>query len=210
MSHTRTPSREGVERQDVERQGVKESRTRLPSTLCLLTVLLDVVLVFGCGEGIKPTATTTVADSADQVLIGMKHYVTTNSILRALVLADTAYFFNPSQLAELRVVHVTFYDAQGNKTSTLTANEGTFHWRTGDMEGRGNVVVVRSSDGGTLHTEAMRYSQARNEVSSSLAFTFDAPTQHLKGVGFTADPDFKNLRAWQVTGTGGQFVLPKH
>ena len=174
------------------------------------TLLLDALLVSGCREGVKPTATTTVADSADQVLIGMKHYVTTSSILRALVLADTAYFFNPSQVAELRVVHVTFYDAQGNKTSTLTANAGTFHWRTGDMEGRGNVIVVRSSDGGTLHTEAMRYNKTRNEASSDLAFSFDSPNQHLKGVGFTADPDFKNVTAHQVTGTGGQFVLPKH
>jgi len=167
-------------------------------------------VVFGCGEGVKPTATTTVADSADQVLIGMKHYVTTNSILRALVLADTAYFFNAQQTAELRVVHVTFFDAQGAKTSTLTANQGTFHWRTGDMEGRGNVIVIRSSDGGTLHTEAMHYSQTKNQVTSDLPFTFDSPNQHLKGVGFTADPDFKNVTATRVTGTGGQFVLPSH
>jgi LPS export ABC transporter protein LptC len=204
MNH-RKPSRKAV-----ERHGVKETRQRFPSTLCLVTVLLDAVLVLGCGEGVRPTATTTVADSADQVLVQMKHYVTTDGILRALVLADTAYFFNARELAELRVVHVTFYDAQGSKTSTLTANAGTFHWRTRDMDGRGNVVVIRNSDGGTLHTEAMKYGQARNEVSSDLPFTFDAPTQHLKGVGFTADPDFKNLRAWRVTGTGGQFVLPKH
>jgi len=202
---TGTTSREGV-----ERHSVKEKRRRISSTLCLSTLFLDVLLVSGCGEGVKPTATTTVADSADQVLIGMKHYVTTSSILRALVLADTAYFFNPTQVAELRVVHVTFYDAQGNKTSTLTANEGTFHWRTGDMEGRGNVIAVRSSDGGTMHTEAMRYSQARNEVSSDLPFTFDSPNQHLKGVGFTADPDFKTVAAKHITGTGGQFVLPSH
>src|SRR5713226_3783844 len=111
-----------------------EQRRRTPAyasvrRLCW-TILFDAVLVAGCGEGVKPTATTTVADSADQVLVGMKHYVTTNSILRALVLADTAYFFNPTQAAELRAVHVTFYDAQGNQTSTLTANAGTFHWRT--------------------------------------------------------------------------------
>jgi LPS export ABC transporter protein LptC len=187
-----------------------QRRPHLPSTFCCLALWLGVLLVPGCGEGVRPTATTTVADSADQVLVQMKHYVTTDGILRALVLADTAYFFNARQLAELRVVRVTFYDAQGSKTSTLTANAGTFHWRTRDMDGRGNVIVVRSSDGGTLHTEAMRYSQARNEVSSDLPFTFDAPTQHLKGVGFTADPDFKNLKAQHVTGTGGQFVLPKH
>ena len=50
--------------------------------------------------------------------------------------------------------------------------------------------------------------QARNEVTSDVAFTFDSPTQHLKGIGFTADPDFRNVATKQLTGTGGQLVLP--
>jgi LPS export ABC transporter protein LptC len=166
-------------------------------------------LAFACGGGVKPTATVALADTADQVLVGMTHAVTDNGVVRARVRADTAYFFNAPQQAELHTVHVTFYDAAGHETSTMTSREGTFHWRTGDMEGRGNVVVVRNSDHGTLRTEVMRFTQARNQVSSDQPFTFDSPTQHLKGVGFTADPDFKNIEAKQLTGTGGQFVLPK-
>jgi len=166
-------------------------------------------LSLACSGGVKPTATIQLADSADQTLIGMTHYVTQDGVQRARVRADTAYFFNPVQQAELRAVHVTFYDVLGRETSTMTAREGTFHWRTGDMEGRGNVVVVRNSDGGTLRTQVIRYTQGKNKVSSDQAFTFDSPTQHMKGIGFTADPDFKNIEAHQLTGTGGQFVLPK-
>lgn len=161
-----------------------------------------------CSGGVKPTATITAADTADQVLLGMTHYVTADGVLRARVLADTAYFFTTTQQAELRNVHVTFYDLTGHETSTLTCREGTFHWNTGDMEGRGNVVVVRSSDGGTLHTERIEYHEATNKVTTDLPFTFDAPSQHLKGVGLTSDPDFHNIQATRVTGTGGQFVLP--
>jgi LPS export ABC transporter protein LptC len=164
--------------------------------------------MLGCGEGVRPTATTTVADTADQTLYGVTHYITAEGVRRAKVQADTAYIFNGNQTIEMRVVRITFFDADGRETSTLTAREGTVHSRTGDMEGRGNVIVVRKSDGGTLRTEGMRYTQARNQVSSDLPFTFDSPNQHLKGVGFTADPDFKNVDAKQITGTGGQFVLP--
>ena len=162
------------------------------------------------GGGTQPTATQAVLDSADQVLLGMTHYVTETGLQRARVKADTAYFFSNTQSAELRQVHITFYDAHGAETSTLTSREGTYHWRTQDMEGRGNVVAIRNSDGGTLRTESMRFSQARNEVTSDVAFTFDSPNQHLKGVGFTADPDFKNVTAKNVTGTGGQVVLPRN
>ena len=173
------------------------------------TLLFDAVVFPACSGGVKPTATIQLADSADQTLIGMTHNVIQDGVQRARVRADTAYFFNAVQQAELRAVHVTFYDVMGRETSTMTAREGTFHWRTGDMEGRGNVVVVRNSDGGKLRTEVIRYNQARNQVSSDLDFTFDSPTQHLKGTGFTSDPDFKNIEAKHLTGTGGQFVLPK-
>jgi LPS export ABC transporter protein LptC len=161
------------------------------------------------GGGTQPTATQAVLDSADQVLIGMTHFVTQSGLQRARVRADTAYFFSNTQSAELRNVHITFYNAFGAETSTLSSREGTYHWRTQDMEGRGNVVAVRNSDGGTLHTAAMRYSQSQNQVTSDSAFTFDAPSQHLKGIGFTADPDFRNVATKHLTGTGGQLVLPR-
>jgi LPS export ABC transporter protein LptC len=161
----------------------------------------------GCDTGIKPTATVQAADSADQVLLSMSHYITNAGIQRAHVLADTAYFYSPAQTAELRNVHITFYDVRGAETSTLTSREGTYRWRTGDMEGRGHVVVVRT-DGATLRTEVIRYSQVKNQVSSDQPFVFDEPGRHIVGKGFTADPDFKVVTANKITGTGGNFTLP--
>ncbi|HYK82110.1 MAG TPA: LPS export ABC transporter periplasmic protein LptC [Gemmatimonadales bacterium] len=160
-----------------------------------------------CEGGIKPTATITAADSADQVLFSMSHYVTTDGIQRAHVRADTAYFFTPIQTAELRTVHITFYDQHGVETSTLTSREGTYHWRSGDMEARGNVVVIRT-DGATLRTEVLHYSQAKSQVFSEKPFIFDEPTRHIEGDGFTSDPDFKVVTALHPHGTGGKFTLP--
>jgi LPS export ABC transporter protein LptC len=166
-------------------------------------------LMAACGgRGAQPTATQAVLDSADQVLIGMTHYVTETGLQRARVRADTAYFFSAMQTAEMRNVHITFYDVTGNETSTLTSREGTYHWRTGDMEGRGNVVVV-TKDGRTLKSQVMRFSQVKNEVSSDKPFVFTGPGgQHIEGDGFTSDPEFKNLVAKRPSGTGGQLRLP--
>ena len=170
-------------------------------------VVLCGVAVGGCDSGIRPTATITAADTADQVLDSMSHYVTTAGIMRAHLRADTAYFYSPMQTAELRVVHITFYDPHGAETSTLTAREGTYHWRPGDMEARGNVIVVRT-DGATLRTEVLRYSQAKNQVSSDKPFVFDEPNRRIEGEGFTSDPDFKAVTAIRPKGTAGQFRLP--
>src|SRR2546427_2385766 len=150
------------------------------------SVLLAVLMFAACKSGTPVTATQVVLDSADQVLLGMSHYVTESGVLRARVRADTAYFFSNTQRAELRNVHVTFYDITGRPTSTLTSHEGTHHWRTGNMEARGPVVVVRDKDGGTMRTEVMYSNQRRNEVSSDEALGFDGPHRHIEGQGFTS------------------------
>ena len=180
--------------------GSRSARWLLPAYCSLL--------LLGCKSGTPVTATQAALDSADQVLIGMSHYVTESGVLRARVQADTAFFFSGTQQAELRAVHVTFYDAGGQATSTLTSKEGTHHWRTGDMEARGNVVVVRNKDSATLRTEVMDYSRIRNEVSSEKAFVWDEPGRHVEGDGFTSDPEFKKIATKRPRGTGGQFVLP--
>src|SRR5207244_10728744 len=127
---------------------------------------------------------------------------------RAHLLADTAYFYSPTQTAELRNVHITFFDQRGAQTSTLTSLEGTYHWQTGDMEARGHVVVVRT-DSATLRTAVIRYSQSRSQVSSDQIFVFDEPGgQHIIGQGFTSDPDFKVVTVILPVGRVGTFTLP--
>jgi LPS export ABC transporter protein LptC len=160
-----------------------------------------------CRDQGRPTAFITPADSADQVMYGMQHYVTEDGVRRARVRADTAYFYSATQTADLHSVHITFYDAAGAETSTLTSRQGTYHWRTGDMEAHGNVVVV-TTDGRTLHSDALHYSQAKSEVTSDGPFIFDGPNRHVEGEGFTSDPDFKNVVAKHPKGTGGKFTLP--
>jgi LPS export ABC transporter protein LptC len=164
-------------------------------------------LVWAC-HGIKPAAVVERAsDQADQMLVHMTHMLTTNGVARAKVQADTAYLFSNTQTADLRTVRVTFYDALGHETSTLTARTGSYQWRTGDMEGRGKVRVV-TTDGRRLETETLRYSQAKDSVTSDVPFVFDAPDRHIEGEGFTSDPSFRNVIAKRPRGTGGRFVLP--
>lgn len=199
---------EAVERTSVEKRIVE---TRTVSTHSLSTSFLSTLLLltsFACSNGAQPSATITAADTADQVLIDMTHYVTNDGVVRARVRADTAFFYQNSQSVEMHNVHITFYDTDGHETSTMSAKDGTYHWATGDMEGRGNVVVVGAGDGRTLKSEVMRYKQASNQVSSDQPFVFDGPGRHVKGEGFTSDPEFRNVTALHPTGTGGKFVLP--
>src|SRR6266705_3819378 len=79
----------------------------------------------------------------------------------------------------LDVVLVSGCETGIKPTATIAATDSADQLRI-------NVVVVRK-DGATLRTEVIRYSQAKNQVSSDQAFVFDEPTRHIKGQGFTAD-----------------------
>src|SRR5687768_15362851 len=83
--------------------------------------------------GVKPTTTVQAADSADQVLEGFSHYVTNEGILRSRVEADTAFFYEPTQVTELHNVKVVFFDIKGAESSTLTAKRGIYRWQDGSM-----------------------------------------------------------------------------
>ncbi|HKU62472.1 MAG TPA: LPS export ABC transporter periplasmic protein LptC, partial [Gemmatimonadales bacterium] len=86
---------------------------------------LFLTVVLACEDtGARPTTTVAASDSADQILEGFSHYVTNQGVRRSRVEADTAYFYESSQITDLRRVKVTFYDIKGAESSTLTSKTG--------------------------------------------------------------------------------------
>lgn len=154
--------------------------------------LLVVAIAIGCGTGDAPPTTVAAADTADQVFFGLTHYLTRDGVLRAELEADTAYSYQGPQRADLRQVRVVFFSPQGERISNLTAREGTYEWRSGNMEARGNVVAV-TPDGRCLTTPILRYDRATHKISGPADFVFDGPDRHLEGESFTSDPDFRNV-----------------
>jgi LPS export ABC transporter protein LptC len=156
--------------------------------------------------GARPTTTVQAPDSADQVLEGFSHFVTSQGVRRTRVEADTAYFYESTQITELRKVKVTFYDLKGEEGSTLTSRRGTYRWQDGSMEANENVVVV-SPDGRRLATETLKYDAASNQISTDKRFTFDRGTEHVEGNSFRSDPDFKNIVTDKPRGVAGDGML---
>jgi LPS export ABC transporter protein LptC len=156
--------------------------------------------------GARPTTTIQAPDSADQVLEGFSHYVTNSGIRRSRVEADTAYFYEGTQITNLTNPKVTFYDLKGAESSTLTAKRGVYRWQDGSMEASDNVVVV-APDGRRLATERLRYDNGSNQISTDLHFTFDRGEEHLEGNSFRSDPDFRNVVTDRPRGVAGDGML---
>lgn len=159
----------------------------------MLALLVAALLAGAACRGVDtPPTATVVRDSADQVLFHLKHNLTLEGVLRAHLEADTAYFYQGSQRADLVGVSVTFYSPQGVETSRLTSKTGTYDWRSGNMEADGDVVAV-TPDHRRLTTSVLRYNRGTDQISGPESFVFDAPDRHLEGESFTSDPEFKNV-----------------
>lgn len=141
-----------------------------------------------------PTARgSALADSADQVMYGVRTTLTSGGVSRAQLHADTAYFFDENTRAELENVQTTFFTTTGVRDAVLTSRRGTYNTRLATMVARKNVVVV-SEDGRRLETPELIYNQGKNEISSDSAFVLTEPNRRLEGIGFRSDPNMNNIQ----------------
>jgi LPS export ABC transporter protein LptC len=165
---------------------------RRTAALLLLVVVATVAGACQDPGATPPVNLGGVRDTADQTMFGVRLMLADRGIQRAQMEADTAFTFEDNTKTELRNVRTLFFTETGLKNGTLTSREGTYNVRSGNMEARGNVVVV-SEDGRRLETQQLRYDPARNEISSDSAFVLTEPTQRVSGIGFRADPNLNNV-----------------
>lgn len=169
-----------------------------------------VVVAVACNDAAQPpiAPANPLADSADQVMWGVRVALTDDGINRARLRADTAFFFEQGTRIELRNVTTTFFNSLGQRTAVLTSREGTYTTRGGIVEARGNVVVV-SDSGRRLTTEQLRYSPQTDRITSDSAFVLTEPDRRLAGIGFSSDPDMNNVQVLRLQGgEGGRINLP--
>lgn len=153
-----------------------------------------------------PPTTLTAADSADQVGYGVTHILTADGVRRMRLVADSAYAYLGPQRHELFGITVTFYSPDGVETSTLTAREGTYDWRTGNMEARGDVVTV-TPEGNRLETSVLRYERDANLIVGPAAFRWRTPEQDVEGEAFTSDPELRNVQTTRARGALGRVPI---
>lgn len=161
----------------------------------LLALALAIALVAACDTKKQPpvAAHSPLADSADQVMYGLRFNLTDGGIARANLHSDTAYFFDDNTRIELEKVNTTFFNSTGAKDAVLTSRRGTYNSRTSNMVARKDVLVV-SEDGRRLTTSELVYNQQRNEISSDSAFVMTEPNRRIAGVGFRSDPNMNNIQ----------------
>lgn len=179
--------------------------------LCPLAAgaLLAGVLAACGGDAPSEVATTSsLADSADQVMFNVRFSLIRDGIRRGELFADTAFVFDQSSRMELRGVRSNFYAEAGALQGTLISREGTYDSREGILEARG-AVDVTSTDGRRLTSPELRYLVRQDQVESDSSFVLTEPGRRVEGIGFESDPQLRNVNIHKTTaGAGGAVTIP--
>ena len=164
-----------------------------------------------CGQkgAAPPTlATASLADSAEQVLTGVRTLLTNQGVQRGELFADSAYVFDNSTRFELRKVRATFNTATGVKDGVMSADRGRYSTTQQVLEGFGHAMVSTTA-GRKLTSPHLRYNQALNEVSSDSAFTgVQEDGSVVSGIGFRADPQLNHVTILKGTTGRSTFSVP--
>ncbi len=167
----------------------------------LLGLALAALVGAACGDADKSTIGTTAAsilDSADQVAFHSRTLVTDAGLLRAEIFADTTLFLEQNTRISMRVVQGDFFNAQGSKDATMTADRANYDTRIGSLDAYGHVIVT-SVDGRVLKSPMLRFDSRLNQILSDSAFVMTEPDgREMRGVGFRADPNLNVVTVLQL------------
>ena len=106
--------------------------------------------------------------------------------------ASYAAMFNDRSLVDARTVKIEFFNRDGEKYSTLVAEEGRVHQRTNDLEARGNVRVTTES-GITMETDSLRWINKTGRIVSDAFVRVTRKHDVVTGYGFESDASLEHF-----------------
>ena len=174
----------------------------------ILFVFLFVCVFVACQnpENAKPTVVAFEQEELpDQICFDLTIAFVDSSTTKAIVQARRARVFNDSNLTFLDSgVFVQFFDENGVKTGTLTAEKVKIDDITKDMFATGKVVAISNNSNTKLETEELDWINNTRKIYSNVFVRITTTTEIIRGYGLESDDQLSNYSIFKVTGISNQ------
>ena len=146
---------------------------------------------------------------ADYIIFGNTHYLTRQGIREALIVADTAYFFNDSTVVLLRgnVTLTTYHEELGTEKAVVKSDRGRLDTGDNSMVAQGNAVLLIADGERRIESSELNYSPEHDRIWSDLATVMYEGQSIVEGSGFDADLNFDQVRVRNARTRGGTVRL---
>lgn len=189
------------------------SRARVARFVALVVVAAGLA---GCEEeGATTTEQPTIFDrGADQVMVGVEHYLTRDGLRRGILHADTAFTFQEASRIELSVLEIRFYGDEGADRGVLTGASGEYEMSTGDFTVRGGVTLEGRREAGEgpsrLETDSLRYDAAADRLRTEARYTLTyADGTVERGSSLDTDPALTDVRSTDLQVVTPDVAVPR-
>ena len=171
-----------------------------------IVAALVALTVGACQEEETTVVASDFAQGIDApVLFGMVSYISTNGVREGKVEADTAFTYADSTKVDLRVMAVTFYDADGRERAVVRGRTGEWNQATDRMVARGDVELFVYSDSSTLRSSEIHYDPEIDRIWSDSATVRTMKNgAETRGSAFESDIEFENVRILNARGDVGR------
>lgn len=182
-------------------------RRRLASRLPTLNAALFIVLA-GCGGEPRQSSMPTPGELPDQEVSDFVATETDQGLVEWKMYARSAATYRSRNTIVARGVRIDFFDEQGERSSTLSADSGEMNDLTHDMTARGSVVI-QATEGTRMTTDLLHFVNRTQRIVTESFVRVERRGDVLTGYGFESDPDLKNfqfkrqVRATVRTRSGG-------
>ncbi len=166
----------------------------------ILALTLAALLLLSCSD-IPDEENLPAGNFPDQESWNSTIILTKNGVNRAVIRAGhLRKYEQTSTILMNESVAVDFFNAQGGKSSHLTAQVARVNEKSNHLTARQNVVVV-SDSGATLFTEALHWDHQKERITSDTTITLITEKRDtLRGIGFESDADLEQWTILKPTG----------
>ncbi len=142
---------------------------------------------------------------ADYIIFGNTHYLTRQGIREALVVSDTAYFFNDSTVVLLRgsVTLTAYHEDLGTEKAVVTSDRGRLNTNDNSMVAYGNAVLVIADGQRRIESSQLNYHPDQDRIWSNSATVMYEGRSIVEGSGFDADLNFDQVLVRNARTRGG-------
>tara|TARA_Y100000590_G_C15728207_1_gene1016026 strand:- start:1647 stop:2198 length:552 start_codon:yes stop_codon:yes gene_type:complete len=174
-------------------------------------IIIVMVIPLNLSMGCEKNRTEVVIDpefeniKADYITFGSTHYLSRQGIREALIVADTAYFFNDSTIVILRGgVTLTAYNKDlGTEKAVVTSDRGRLNTSENYIVAQENAVLLITGDGRRIESSELNYHQDQDRIWSDSSTTMYEGNSIVEGSGFDADLNFDQVGVRNARTRGG-------
>lgn len=162
------------------------------------TIAVLATLVFpACFNTAGDTAATDFEEaSADDVMYGVTHNMSSDGIREARLEADSMLMWNDSTHTWVMGMTLRVYGDRGGQRATITADRGRFDMSTNELMAVGNAMLTIPGQAREIRTEVLNFSQDGDRIWSDVPVVMRESGCEIEGDRMESDIAFDQVRLW--------------